>query len=183
MNVPSELQEFVGIELDSNPKNLPNVESYYIDVKSLSIPSPCSPSLTGASTTTPLPNANGTAEWGRVDFWDYTGSLAALDNHDVDPLHDPSPPLCTTPHPYVLSESYKFVTCPTAEEEATLSEDDLQWLPCEQRVRDYEIQHGLNTAYALCSHKDGKTVVICISQMTQNEPLAKQIFDTFRWTK
>ncbi len=37
--------------------------------------------------------------------------------------------------------------------------------------------------YGLCSEKDGKTVVICINQMTDNEPLAKSIFETFRWTE
>ena len=38
-------------------------------------------------------------------------------------------------------------------------------------------------AYALCSEKDGKTVVICISQMTDNPEQAKEIFETFRWTR
>jgi hypothetical protein len=37
--------------------------------------------------------------------------------------------------------------------------------------------------YALCSEKDDKTVVICISQMTDNPEQAKEIFETFRWTK
>jgi hypothetical protein len=36
-------------------------------------------------------------------------------------------------------------------------------------------------AYALCSEKDGKTVVICISQMRDDPALAKEIFETFRW--
>lgn len=36
--------------------------------------------------------------------------------------------------------------------------------------------------YGFCSEKDGKTVVICISQMTDDPDLAKQIFETFRWT-
>lgn len=39
------------------------------------------------------------------------------------------------------------------------------------------------TGYALCSEKDGKTVVICISQMSDNPKLAEDIFKTFRWTK
>ena len=38
-------------------------------------------------------------------------------------------------------------------------------------------------AYAFCSEKDDKTVVICISQMTKNEELATKIFDSFKWTK
>ena len=37
--------------------------------------------------------------------------------------------------------------------------------------------------YALCSEHDGKQVLICISQVTDNPTLAKQIFDSFRWTK
>ncbi len=93
----------------------------------------CSPSLTGASTTTPLPNANGTAEWGRVDFFEKYAGEGYVDYMGETPL-------CAEPG-------------------------------------------SAKDRYALCSHKDGKTVVICISQMTQNEPLAKQIFDTFRWTK
>lgn len=40
-----------------------------------------------------------------------------------------------------------------------------------------------SAAYVLCSEKDGKTVVICITQMTDNPAIAKQIFETFRWTK
>lgn len=42
---------------------------------------------------------------------------------------------------------------------------------------------GLAAVYALCSEKDGKTVVICISQMTDNPEQAKEIFETFRWTR
>jgi len=35
--------------------------------------------------------------------------------------------------------------------------------------------------YVLCSEKDGKTVVICLNEMTDNPSLAEQIFFTFRW--
>ena len=38
-------------------------------------------------------------------------------------------------------------------------------------------------AYALCSEKDGKTVVICVSQVTDDPDLARSIFETFRWTE
>jgi|GEM_PF-4892855 len=38
-------------------------------------------------------------------------------------------------------------------------------------------------AYALCSEKDGKRVVICIQQMTDNPALAEEIFSTFKWTE
>ncbi|MDD4286870.1 MAG: hypothetical protein PHN33_00790 [Candidatus Peribacteraceae bacterium] len=39
-----------------------------------------------------------------------------------------------------------------------------------------------DAAYVLCSEKDGKRVLICISQITDNPALAEQIFMTFRWT-
>lgn len=35
--------------------------------------------------------------------------------------------------------------------------------------------------YALCSEKNGKTVVICLSQMTDDPKMAEEIFNTFRW--
>jgi len=38
-------------------------------------------------------------------------------------------------------------------------------------------------AYALCSEKDGKAVVICIQQVTDNPELAEEIFRTFRWVE
>ncbi len=37
--------------------------------------------------------------------------------------------------------------------------------------------------YALCSEHNGKTVVICINQMKDDPAMAKQIFETFRWTQ
>lgn len=37
------------------------------------------------------------------------------------------------------------------------------------------------TAYAFCSQKGEKTILICISQMTDNPELAEEIFSTFRW--
>ncbi len=37
--------------------------------------------------------------------------------------------------------------------------------------------------YALCTEKDGKTVLICISQIKDDPKMAQQIFETFRWVK
>lgn len=37
--------------------------------------------------------------------------------------------------------------------------------------------------YAFCSEKNGKTVVICLSQMTDDPKMAEEIFNTFRWVK
>jgi hypothetical protein len=40
-----------------------------------------------------------------------------------------------------------------------------------------------NAVFALCAERNHQTVVICISQVERNDSLAKQIFETFRWTK
>lgn len=37
--------------------------------------------------------------------------------------------------------------------------------------------------YALCSEHNGKQVLVCISEITDNPALAQQIFQTFRWTE
>lgn len=37
--------------------------------------------------------------------------------------------------------------------------------------------------YVLCSEKNGRRVVMCVSEMKNNPALSKQIFETFRWTK
>ena len=50
-------------------------------------------------------------------------------------------------------------------------------------VCTYAGNPGPKAVYALCSEKDDKTIVICINQMSDNPSLAKQIFETFRWTK
>jgi len=39
------------------------------------------------------------------------------------------------------------------------------------------------TAYGLCAEKDGRKILICITQVTKDFDLAKQIFSTFRWTE
>ncbi len=38
-------------------------------------------------------------------------------------------------------------------------------------------------AYAFCAEKDGKAVAICIQQMTDDEEMARQIFESFHWTE
>lgn len=37
--------------------------------------------------------------------------------------------------------------------------------------------------YAFCSEHEGQTVLICIGQKRDNPQLAKEIFESFRWTK
>ena len=37
-------------------------------------------------------------------------------------------------------------------------------------------------SYVLCSQKAEKTVVICIAQVKDSPEMAKNIFETFRWT-
>jgi len=54
------------------------------------------------------------------------------------------------------------------------------YAPGEQpRCRPMGGENG--AGYAFCSEKDGKTVLICISQVTDNPKLAEEIFGTFRW--
>ncbi len=54
---------------------------------------------------------------------------------------------------------------------------------CADRHEPFQFCDDGSRTYALCSEKAGKTVVICISQQTDNPALAKQIFETFRWTE
>ncbi len=46
---------------------------------------------------------------------------------------------------------------------------------------NYGIPH-IPYIYGFCSEKDKRTVVICVNEMQDNPELAKQIFETFRWT-
>lgn len=56
----------------------------------------------------------------------------------------------------------------------------LEWSASEDRG----IQRMSNdAAYAFCAEKNGKTVLICIEQQTDNPALAEEIFKTFRWTQ
>lgn len=105
---------------DTNPRGMSSIEFY---PESL----PCTPSLTGVSQSTSLPNTGEKTEWGKVDFFDIYGM-------DYDPESEPK---------------------------------------CRPPVD--------GAAYVLCSEKDGKTVLICISQATDNPALAEEIFKTFRW--
>lgn len=103
-----------------------------VEIHDSDIPA-CSQIILGTSKTTSIVNANGTAIWGRVDFFD-NEKLGDFHTEEEKPICRPS----------------------TAKQGA---------------------------GYALCSEKNGKTVLICISQETDNPTLAKQIFETFRWTK
>jgi hypothetical protein len=42
---------------------------------------------------------------------------------------------------------------------------------------------GAPNVYAFCSEHEGKTVVICVNEVTDNPALAEEIFKTFKWTK
>ncbi len=41
----------------------------------------------------------------------------------------------------------------------------------------------VESVYTFCSQENGKTVVLCINQMKDDPEMAKQIFESFRWTK
>ncbi len=127
----------------------------------------CSPSITGASKTSSLNEAEG--EWGKVDFWDDSEAVYKLYIQADDPSIPQTIPLCSPPFPHDILDR-QYVEC-TGDEK----------INCQNVQRQYEIDHGLYSAYAFCSQKNGKTVLICISQMTDNPGLAEEIFRTFRW--
>lgn len=79
---------------------------------------------------------------------------------------------------------------------ANIDSDEAQW----GKVKDYDMYDDLldpdcrimptekgikpkGTAYAFCAEKNNKMVIICIKQMTDDEAMAKEIFESFRWTK
>jgi hypothetical protein len=113
----------------------PKANDYSIIIRTPT--SKCSPTITGASEATPLPEDNSQTIWGKVDMFDHLNFESG--DGAYGPLRD--------------------VVC--------------RKMP----------ESGLAAVYALCSEKDGKTVVICISQMTDNREQAKEIFETFRWTQ
>lgn len=49
--------------------------------------------------------------------------------------------------------------------------------PLETGSREY------GAAYALCSEKNGKTVIVCVTQVKDNSEIAQKIFESFRWTE
>ncbi len=59
---------------------------------------------------------------------------------------------------------------------------------CQPLEIAYQLQDNapsipLHAAYAFCSEYKGKTVVLCVSQMTDNPKMAEEIFKTFKWTE
>ncbi len=54
---------------------------------------------------------------------------------------------------------------------------------CAGHSEPFEYCNDGSRVYALCSEKDGKTVVICLTQMTDDPDIAKKIFESFRWTE
>lgn len=110
-----------------------------------------------------------TAQWGRADFWDDTEAMykwRMRDEWTPDDVH----PFCKPPLPSPDQQEYN-VEC-TGDE----------WENCPQKQRDYEVAHDMYSAYAFCAEKDGKAVAICIQQMTDDEDMAREIFESFRWT-
>lgn len=49
-------------------------------------------------------------------------------------------------------------------------------------IETVTLQNGQGT-YALCSTKSDKAILICVSQVTDDPDLARQIFESFRWLK
>ncbi len=159
-------------DTDHNDNDLDKPAEYRIAMQTVS--SPCTPSLTGASKTVALSNAGQDASWGRVDFWDIDNVFYHRGIADLPSVS----PLC---HPPIPSNDDDRLS-PSCGGKVPRDEAE-QEQACGQYRRDYELEHGLYSAYALCSERDGKTVVICLSQMTDDPKMAEEIFSTFRWTE
>lgn len=124
----------------------------------------------GVTSPSKIAIGNHEAVWGRTDFWDTSNALYFWRMRDEWKPED-APPFCKPPLPNRMEQPY-YVEC--------AKEDDEEL--CDQKQRDYEVQHGMYSAYAFCAEKGGKAVAICIQQMTDDEAMAKQIFESFRWT-
>lgn len=179
LRVPAELivhpsanpHEHRVIDNDFNDNDLDQPNEYRIEITTFS-DTGCPPSLTGISNTpvTTLTGANGLATWGRVDFGD--------DGHEVK--GSDIKPLCVSPVVGMSPSERPKVDC----SDLKYSDEVMEYISeCESRQRQYEKHHGMFAAFALCSEGNGKTVLVCITQMTDNPDLAKEIFETFRWTK
>lgn len=107
------------------------------------------------------------AHWGRTDFWDKADAMYQWRMRDEWAPED-IPPFCA---PSLPEQQEYNVEC-TGDE----------WENCPQKQRDYEVAHGMYSAYAFCAEKDGKAVAICIQQMTDDEDMAREIFESFDWT-
>jgi hypothetical protein len=147
---------------DSNQNDLDRPGEYRISIFDNQA-SKCSPSLTGASSLTSLSSA----AWGRVDAFD-----RGIEGGEGSPNS-----LCRPFFPYDLEERFRAAPPCIQDQKGEFKTD------CINQLRKYEIKQGLYSAYAMCSEKDGKTVVICISQMKDDPEMAKDIFETFRWTE
>jgi hypothetical protein len=136
----------------------------------------------GIKVPTKISIGNDEGQWGRTDFWDRSDAMYLWRIRDEWRPEDASP-FCKPSFPS-LQEKRQYVDCPPSPKDIHMheSETGVEWVSCEQRQRNYEIEHGLYSAYAFCAEKDGKAVAICIQQMTDNEAMAKEIFETFRWT-
>ncbi len=135
---------------------------------------PCTPSLTGASQIQQLTDTGADTSWGRVDFWDIDNVFYHRGIADLPSIS----PVC---HPPIPSEDNDRLS-PRCGGKVPRDEAEEEGA-CGQWRRDYELEHGLYSAYALCSEKDGKTVVICLSQVIDDPKMAEEIFNTFRWTE
>ena len=154
---PSQTGSSVGFINYDHWKNNPPKNGYYLFIKTESA---CPP--LGVTEPKAMNASAGKAWWGRSDFFE------KYRTHDV---RDEDRSICNPPSP--IGVTRKYVEC---------EETDFDTNDCGRKNRQYEIDHGMYSAYAFCADKNGKAVTICIQQMTDDEEMAKQIFESFRWT-
>lgn len=143
----------------SYPANYPENKPVFLKEMHLMRDTKC-PNL-GITEPSKISIGNDSAIWGRADYWDKSNT------YEIEVK-----PVCFPLYPRGLKREY--VECERVDYDAN---------NCWKKDRDYEIAHGMYSAYAFCAEKDGKAVAICIQQMTDDEALAKSIFESFRWTE
>jgi hypothetical protein len=132
---------------------------------------PCTAALVGTSSLTKE----------LTDREVFTGRVDHNDIYRMPDYGEQGPPLCN--RSAALPQGYVYPPCPTPDEMATLAEWELELVSfeCHNRQLAYRAEQGLHGAYALCSQRGDKTVVICLQQMKDDPKMAEEIFSTFRW--
>lgn len=152
---------FGNIKLGENTQDAINIKIIGDNMAS------CSSQLVGVSTFAKTDNGDD-IQWGKVDFWD--------DYFNFGEEGLAIQPLCSPPIPFPRKEYFPCGDPP-------LEKWQENQVPCSVQMRQYEVEHGMYSAYALCSERGDKRVVVCVEQLTDDPQLAEEIFRSFRWTE
>jgi hypothetical protein len=118
-----------------------------------------------------------------IAYWNYEDSTALRKPEDISIIADKPSDLCSI----AITGASKMTELTGINGKAEWGKADLQELEKQEGyIAPFNTENvkcgGAPHVYALCSRKNDRTVVICINQQQDNPELAKQIFETFRWT-